>query len=87
MSSVEGPACPAVVAEYLRDAAQERSADGKPVYAAATLRRWAAAIADRHRSSKRPSPTANDAVRQALSAITKTGTTRRPGGPAPPLPC
>ena len=68
------PADPAVVAAYLRAAAQARNADGEPLYAAATVRRWAASIADRHRTSDYPSPTTNRAVRQALSAITKTGT-------------
>ena len=80
------PAAPPVVAGYLQDAAQARNADGEPVYASATMRRWVAAIADRHRMSQHPSPTANAAVRQAVSAITEAGTTtaRRP---APPLPC
>jgi hypothetical protein len=74
------------VAGYLQDAAQARNADGEPVYAAATMRRWAAAIADRHRMSQHPSPTANDAVRQALSAITRAGTTTaRPARPGAPL--
>jgi hypothetical protein len=78
------PAAAPVVAGYLRDAAQARNADGEPAYAAATLRRWAAAIADRHRMSQHPSPTANDAVRQALSAITtaQTTTPARPSRPA-----
>jgi hypothetical protein len=75
-----------VVATYLRDAAQARNAAGEPPYAAATLRRWAVAIADRHRMSDHPSPTTNDAVRQALSAITKTATTTvRSSRPAAPL--
>ena len=79
------PTRPEVVAAYLREAAQARNADGEPVYAAATLRRWAAAIADRHRMSQHPSPTANDAVRQALSAITNTAATTRRFRPAAPL--
>src|SRR4051812_43376569 len=65
------PAAPAVVAGYLREATEARNTDGQPVYAAATLRRWAAAIANRHRMSQHPSPTTNDAVRQALSATKK----------------
>ena len=80
------PAAAPVVAGYLREATEARNADGEPVYAAATLRRWAAAIADRHRMSQHPSPTANDAVRQALSAITRAGTTTaRPARPTAPL--
>jgi site-specific recombinase XerD len=75
------PARPEVVARYLREAAQVRNADGQPVYAAATVRRWAAAIADRHRMSQHPSPAANDAVRQALSATRTT----RPSRAATPL--
>ena len=74
------------MAGYLQDAAQARNADGEPVYASATLRRWVAAIADRHRMSQHPSPTANAAVRQAVSAITEAGTTTaRPARPAAPL--
>lgn len=79
------PADPAVVADYLRDAAKRRNGDGEPAYATSTLRRWAAAIADRHRTSAHPSPTANDAVRQALSAMTKGRTTARPSRSAAPL--
>ena len=80
------PAAPPVVAGYLQDAAQARNADGEPVYASATLRRWVAAIADRHRMSQHPSPTANAAVLQAVSAITEAGTTTaRPARPAAPL--
>jgi hypothetical protein len=80
------PAAPLVLAGYLREAAQARNADGEPAYAAATLRRWAAAIADRHRASDHPSPTANGAVRQALSAITTASTTTaRPSRSAAPV--
>jgi hypothetical protein len=81
------PAAPSVLAAYLRDAAQARNADGGPVYAAATLRRWVAAIADRHRMSQHPSPTTNDTVRQAFSSITNaaTTTTARPSRSASPL--
>jgi hypothetical protein len=75
------PADPAVVADYLRDAARRRNSDGAPAYAASTLRRWAAAIADRHRMSQHPSPTASDTVRQALSATRTT----RPSRAATPL--
>jgi hypothetical protein len=79
------PASPAAVAEYLRDAAKGRDADGDPVYAAATLRRWSGAIAARHRTARYPSPTSNAAVRQALSAITKTTITAWPSRSATPL--
>ena len=79
------PAAPGVVAGYLRDAAQARTRDGQPLYAAATLRRWAAAIAERHRTSGHPSPTANAAVRQALSAADAVAATTRPSRPATPL--
>jgi site-specific recombinase XerD len=75
------PADPAVVADYLRHAARRRNSDGAPAYAASTLRRWAAAIADRHRMSQHPSPTANNAVRQALLASKTT----RPSRTATPL--
>ena len=80
------PADPAVVANYLRTAARQRNNDSGPAYAVATLRRWAVAIAERHRMSGHPSPTANDEVRQVLSAFTKTGTaTARSSRPAAPL--
>jgi hypothetical protein len=80
------PAAPSVVAGYLRDAAQARNADGEARYAAATVRRWVASITDRHRMSDHPSPTTNGAVRQALSAMTQTGTTTaRSSRPAVPL--
>ena len=80
------PATAPVVAKYLRDAAKTRNADGEPVYAAATLRRWTAAIAHRHRISGHPSPTANDAVRLALSAITNPAAmTTRPSRSATAL--
>ena len=79
------PASPLVVAAYLRDAAKARNDDGEPSYAVTTLRRWLAAIADRHRMSGHPSPTANDAVRQALSAITRVEATARPPRSAAPL--
>jgi hypothetical protein len=79
------PTRPEVVARYFREAAQARNADGQPVYAGATLRRWAAAIADRHRMSQHPSPTANEAVRQALSAITNATAATRRSRPAAPL--
>lgn len=79
------PASPDVVAEYLRNAAKTRDSAGEPVYAAATLRRWSVAIAERHRTAQHPSPTSNTLVRQALSAITKTTNTARPARSATPL--
>jgi len=79
------PASPPVVAAYLRDAANARNDDGEPAYAVTTLRRWLAAIADRHRMSRHPSPTTNDAVRQALSALTKAEATRTTPRSAAPL--
>jgi hypothetical protein len=78
-------ASPQVVADYLRDAAEARNTDDEPVYAAATVRRWVAAIADRHRISQHPSPTANGVVRQALSAITKVEATTNAPRSATPL--
>jgi hypothetical protein len=79
------PASPQVVADYLRQSAAARNTDGEPVYAAATLRRWVVAIADRHRISRHPSPTSNAVVRQALSAITKAQTTTSATRSATPL--
>ncbi len=79
------PAQPAVVADYLRTAAKHRNNDSEPAYAVATLRRWAAAIAEHHRTSGHPSPTANDEVRQVLSTVTETTKTARPVRPAAPL--
>jgi hypothetical protein len=79
------PADPAVVADYLRAAAKHRNNDSEPAYAVATLRRWAAAIAERHRMSGHPSPTANDKVHQVLSAFTMTAKTARPARPTAPL--
>jgi hypothetical protein len=79
------PASPLVVAAYVRDAAKARDAHGESVYAAATLRRWLAAIAERHRMSRHPSPTTDGAVRQALSAITRVEAAARPPRSAAPL--
>ena len=81
------PADPAVVAGYLRAAAEARTAEGAPRYAVATLRRSAAAIAYHHRISGHPSPTANNVVRQVISALTRPRTpgTARPSGAATPL--
>jgi integrase len=79
------PASPLVVAAYLRDAANARNDDGEAAYAVSTLGRWLAAIADRHRMAGRPSPTTNDAVRQAFSAITKLEATRTIPRSAAPL--
>jgi len=50
-----------------------RAADGDSVYAPATLRRWTAAIADRHHQEGHPSPITDAAVRQAMAAITGAG--------------
>jgi hypothetical protein len=74
-----------VVADYLRAAAKQRNDGGNTLYKVATLRRWAAAIAHRHRMSQLPSPAANDEVRQVLSAVTETTKTARPVRPAAPL--
>ena len=59
------PAQPAAVARYLRDAA----AAGRPPLAPATVLRWASAIADRHRRSGYPPPTATAAVQTAVADI------------------
>ena len=77
------PASSAVVARYLREAAKTPSTDGEARYAVATLRRWTAAIAERHRASRFPSPTLDVAVRQALSAATAAAI--RPPRSATPL--
>jgi site-specific recombinase XerD len=70
------PASPSVVARYIREAAAARNANDEPVYATSTLRRWASAVAERHHAAGHSSPTAERIVRQTLSAVTKSGSTK-----------
>jgi site-specific recombinase XerD len=78
------PASASVVARYLRQAAQARNADDEPLYAASTLRRWASAVAERHRVTGYSSPTTEPVVRQTLSAVTNSEAAKA-AQPATPL--
>src|SRR4029078_12600899 len=63
---------PPTVARYLNASAKAVKPDGEPVYAAATVARWAAAIADRHRATDHPPPTDTRSGRSALAAIKRS---------------
>ena len=75
-----------MVADYLRDAAQARNADGEPVYAAATLRRWAGR--DRRSPPHVPTPLPHSQRRGAPSALGdhEGRAPRRPGRSRPAAP-
>lgn len=64
------PAHPAAVAAYLVDAADTWTPEGERAYSPATLNKWVAAIADRHRRGGVASgPTQHETVRATLAGI------------------
>lgn len=81
------PAHPATVAAYLVDAADMITTDGTRVYAPATLGKWVAAIADRHRSAGCDSPCGHEMVRATLAGIRRdyAAAGDRPRNPRAPL--
>ncbi|KMV15891.1 integrase [Mycolicibacterium conceptionense] len=81
------PAHPATVAAYLVDAADTFDENGDRAYSPATLSKWSAAIADRHRRHGAEPPTAHEAVRATLAGIKREYATAgdRPRVPRAPL--
>ncbi len=63
------PASPLVVAAYLTGAAEERKADGRPRFGAASLSRWASSINQVHTAAGFPAPGRSEVVRRALSGV------------------
>jgi integrase len=66
------PASPLVVAAYLTEAAEERRADGRLAFGAASLTRWASSINQVHTAAGFPAPGRSEVVRRALSGIRRT---------------
>ena len=66
------PASPMVVAAYLTGAAEERKADGRPAFGAASLTRWASSINQVHTAAGFPAPGRSEVVRRALSGVRRT---------------
>lgn len=82
------PAHPATVAAYLVDAADTWTPDGQRAYSPATLTKWIAAIADRHRrGGAGVSPTQHEMVRSTLGGIRREYAQAgdRPRAPRAPL--
>jgi integrase len=82
------PAHPAVVAAYLVDAADTLTPEGQRAYAPATLTKWVAAIADRHRRAEvEVAPTQHETVRATIAGIRREYATAgdRPRNPRAPL--
>lgn len=81
------PAHPATVAAYLVGAADTVTTDGTRAYAPATLGKWVAAIADRHRSTGCESPCGHEMVRATLAGIRRdyAAAGDRPRNPRAPL--
>ena len=63
------PASPLLVAAYLTEAAEERKADGRPAFGAASLTRWSSSINQVHTAAGFPAPGRSEVVRRALSGI------------------
>jgi len=63
------PASPMVVAAYLTGAAEERKADGRSRFGAASLTRWASSINQVHTAAGFPAPGRSEVVRRALSGV------------------
>ena len=63
------PASPMVVAAYLTEAAEERKADGRLAFGAASLTRWASSINQVHTAAGFPAPGRSEVVRRALSGV------------------
>ena len=66
------PASPMVVAAYLTGAAEERRADGRPAFGAASLTRWASSINQVHTAAGFEAPGRSEVVRRALSGVRRT---------------
>jgi len=63
------PASPMLVAAYLTEAAEQRKADGRPAFGAASLTRWASSINQIHTAAGFPAPGRSEVVRRALSGV------------------
>ncbi len=81
------PTHPATVAAYLVAAADTLTVDGTRAYAAATLSKWVAAIADRHRATGHDNPCGHEMVRATLAGIRRdyASAGERPRDPRAPL--
>ena len=82
------PAHPATVAAYLVQSADIWNSDGTRAYSPATLNKWLAAIADRHRrAGVEVSPTQHEMVRATLAGIRReyAAAGDRPRTPRSPL--
>lgn len=82
------PARPEVIAAYLVDAAETVDDDGRHAYAPATLTKWLAAIADRHRRCTEGfDPCVHPLVRSTVSGIRReyAAAGDRPRRPREPL--
>ncbi len=66
------PASPMLVAAYLTEAAEERKADGRPAFGAASLTRWASSINQVHTAAGFTAPGRSEVVRRALSGVRRT---------------
>ena len=66
------PASPMLVAAYLTEAAEERKADGRPAFGAASLTRWASSINQVHTAAGHAPPGRSEVVRRALSGVRRT---------------
>ena len=66
------PASPLLVAAYLTEAAEERRADGRAAFGAASLTRWASSINQVHTAAGFPAPGRSEVVRRALSGVRRT---------------
>ena len=66
------PASPLLVAAYLTEAAEERKADGRLRFGAASLTRWVSSINQVHTAAGHPAPGRSEVVRRALSGVRRT---------------
>jgi len=66
------PASPMLVAAYLTEAAEERKADGRAAFGAASLTRWSSSINQVHTAAGFPAPGRSEVVRRALSGVRRT---------------
>ena len=66
------PASPLLVAAYLTEAAEERKADGRPAFGAASLTRWSSSINQVHTAAGYAAPGRSEVVRRALSGVRRT---------------
>ncbi|CCQ18463.1 putative integrase [Rhodococcus sp. AW25M09] len=81
------PAHPATVAAYLVAAADTVTVEGTRTYAPATLSKWVAAVADRHRATGHDNPCGHEMVRATLAGIRRdyASAGERPRKPRAPL--